>query len=1372
MKIKNNRLMFAYIAIIMLSLTGSNILEAQQSNGVFQYNDELEGDFCSGSGCYGDCTNSYMENSFAEDSYPSNTLINNVRGWMGKLIQIKPDITIDKISIPGTHDSGARNGGSFVETQGWSIEQQLAAGIRFFDIRLKPHPDNTNELVVYHGVFPQYVNPDCLVCEYLTFTQILEWMTDFLVANPTEAIIMEVKYEGKVDKVKDDPSQLDEFVRRFNNILFVDDNGTPDIQFNLDSKRYGNMIYNLDTKITDWDYDVPKLQEIQGSIWINKIFDDENQKAAYQNTIPIAQFYNCSEEESLKIPTPCTWIFVKQNSYNKTMPTLSQDAVNCLEKTAIDYENKWVQNWTNGIHLTFDGEVPTATPADVASWVNKNVFHKLNEFGSNRPVGTIVMDFPGEGLIYRIIKTNFVYEKLVDLTVGIDCYHSVWEGGATGSRINVKLYNGGFLMGEVDKVPGCNGLGDSYFQIKKVMRAMPQDYTHFILENLNPDEGDGFGVDEIYISQTRYGLNCYDGGVPDDLFETWGVDGGGVWCVGVDGDNEYGSNASSGACRKSWSFFSGGDYASGSAAPATFTEELNYYTQGCFPLEEQAFTVKNRSIIRPFPAAYCGPNAPPVIFDKDTTLTASYTLPVGNRMIVNPGVVLTIPRGMVLTIESKSSLTNFGTIVNLGKIFIRENATVKNKPEGIINSVGLYLNYGETMNEGAIYRPYVATLAGGGNQALINPVETAFFLGTDIEGGQSICEDWLGIYGGGVWSSATNTCTIDNFIIKEDRSLIVNEGVTLKINGTLFNNGRIDNRGIINNDNGTINQCAVYEGIDPSDPNSLPLVCLESEEQATCQQMGGQWNEVNQTCTLNGNPTIPFGTTLTINPGVTYSIRGNGILTNEGSIVNYGNILNSNRIINTLDADIINYGEFIMQLDSDFGPVLVNEGNLRNNGIFRNVYDYNGGVEGLGYFVNQCGGVIENIIPFGVIYEAFPESIPPVAIANDFTILLDSTGNSEPISPLDIDNGSSDNCGIDSMSLSQTVFDCSNVGPNTVILSVTDKSGNLATDSFVVFVEDYFSPVIISKSEFLTLRLDNTGHASISTEDIDNGSSDNCGIKSMSLSQSDFDCSNIGANSVIFTVTDNSGNISSLAIAVIVEDITHPLTVIQPGCDNETGSIEIGAINENETYSFDNGVTFQAGNSMSGLNAGDYNIVIKSPEGCTANITVILDDPSIPAQPVISSEGSDPDLQILTADSAFAYGFQWYKDGEPIIGATFKSLEVSDLGSYTVVALSEYGCVSEASIAYIVTSLGITVDFNSLDFRLYPNPVSDAFTVSFGDNPGNKIVTIYGLTGVQLDRQEVSGNYAKFAVKEYSAGIYFVKIVSGVSVKTTRFIKQ
>ena len=47
MRIKNNRLTYVCIAIILFSLLGNNILKAQQSNGVWQYNAALEGDNCS-----------------------------------------------------------------------------------------------------------------------------------------------------------------------------------------------------------------------------------------------------------------------------------------------------------------------------------------------------------------------------------------------------------------------------------------------------------------------------------------------------------------------------------------------------------------------------------------------------------------------------------------------------------------------------------------------------------------------------------------------------------------------------------------------------------------------------------------------------------------------------------------------------------------------------------------------------------------------------------------------------------------------------------------------------------------------------------------------------------------------------------------------------------------------------------------------------------------------------------------------------------------------------------------------------------------------------------------------------------------------------
>ena len=69
--------------------------------------------------------------------------------------------------------------------------------------------------------------------------------------------------------------------------------------------------------------------------------------------------------------------------------------------------------------------------------------------------------------------------------------------------------------------------------------------------------------------------------------------------------------------------------------------------------------------------------------------------------------------------------------------------------------------------------------------------------------------------------------------------------------------------------------------------------------------------------------------------------------------------------------------------------------------------------------------------------------------------------------------------------------------------------------------------------------------ASISTDDIDNGSSDACGIASLSLSQTDFDCSHVGTNQVILTVTDVNGNQSTATATVTVEDDVAPVASAQ-----------------------------------------------------------------------------------------------------------------------------------------------------------------------------------------------------------------------------------
>ena len=145
---------------------------------------------------------------------------------------------------------------------------------------------------------------------------------------------------------------------------------------------------------------------------------------------------------------------------------------------------------------------------------------------------------------------------------------------------------------------------------------------------------------------------------------------------------------------------------------------------------------------------------------------------------------------------------------------------------------------------------------------------------------------------------------------------------------------------------------------------------------------------------------------------------------------------------------------------------------------------------------------------------------PPVPVCQNITVELDDTG-AATIDAEDIDNGSSDVCGIASLALDITSFDCSNTGANTVTLTVTDNNENSAACTATVTVVDNELSVF-AVCQNITVELDDTGAATIDAEDIDNGSSDVCGIASLALDITSFDCSNTGANTVTLTVTDNN----------------------------------------------------------------------------------------------------------------------------------------------------------------------------------------------------------------------------------------------------------
>ena len=127
------------------------------------------------------------------------------------------------------------------------------------------------------------------------------------------------------------------------------------------------------------------------------------------------------------------------------------------------------------------------------------------------------------------------------------------------------------------------------------------------------------------------------------------------------------------------------------------------------------------------------------------------------------------------------------------------------------------------------------------------------------------------------------------------------------------------------------------------------------------------------------------------------------------------------------------------------------------------------------------------------------------------------------------------------------------VGVTTVELSVTDSDGNTVTCNFTVTVLDNEAPMAVCQD--LTVDLDPvTGMATITGAQVDNGSTDNCGITSMTLDVSSFDCSMTGANTVVLTVTDNSGNSSTCTATVTVQDVTAPEIVCVGGVATFTES--------------------------------------------------------------------------------------------------------------------------------------------------------------------------------------------------------------------------
>ena len=142
------------------------------------------------------------------------------------------------------------------------------------------------------------------------------------------------------------------------------------------------------------------------------------------------------------------------------------------------------------------------------------------------------------------------------------------------------------------------------------------------------------------------------------------------------------------------------------------------------------------------------------------------------------------------------------------------------------------------------------------------------------------------------------------------------------------------------------------------------------------------------------------------------------------------------------------------------------------------------------------------------------KTAPVLSVNSTVTLSLDATGKATlTVAAVEKAPGSKDNCGITSQVLSKTAFDCNDIGNNTVTYTVSDASGNTSTAVITVTVQDVAAPT--AKAKNVTLTLNAIGSATLAASDVDNGSTDNCGIKTLSISKTAFDCTYIGTTNVV-----------------------------------------------------------------------------------------------------------------------------------------------------------------------------------------------------------------------------------------------------------------
>ena len=422
--------------------------------------------------------------------------------------------------------------------------------------------------------------------------------------------------------------------------------------------------------------------------------------------------------------------------------------------------------------------------------------------------------------------------------------------------------------------------------------------------------------------------------------------------------------------------------------------------------------------------------------------------------------------------------------------------------------------------------------------------------------------------------------------------------------------------------------------------------------------------------------------------------------------------------------------------------------------------------------VNDANGCLT---AFFVEIEAV-DNVPPQLVLQTPTVAIDDNGKATLLAT-DFDNGSVDNCGIVSWDVTPLFFDCSNLGLQSVTLTVTDGAGNTTVQTAQANIIDNKKPILLCPANKETWSCTPTVSYAFPV------ATDNClgngGQFNLESGLSSGVQYPLGVTENVWTYTDAGGNIGTCSFTVTVHALPTVTGLQQlPLCFGDCN----GALTAEPaggkgpfTYVWDNGQTTA---QATGLCKGNHVVTVTDGGGCVSIHTLFLAEPS-QLNLTVGTVTNDIGDAGIGAISVTVNGgtpgltYEWTKGG--VFFSNNQNLTGLKTGTYVLKVTDANGCVVSTQNVFVDNLVSANEPEWATGMTLSPNPTSGLAEIVFKSNPPKKAqVDIFDVNGRLIEsllfekQQPVLG----LDLSAQPAGVYQLRINIDGGTVSRQLVKQ